>query len=321
LGAGFGRCGDGIGAAAGLGALFCDGGLDITGSGVTGSAGFAGFAGRRCDVAPGVEMIVVCRTGLGGSARSRHPVIASRPARPTIVMSVAFGIGPSSLNQLSYTPIHQNMASPGVATPGAQAVLDCRAMTPLDEAIRRFDAANAEDPNAELVRGAPVAKELVYGQRMSSRLASFAPDAPETVKLAARAQHIRRWEVPRDSYPAGRAGYLKWRSDLYKRHGDTAAAIMGEVGYDDETIDRVRTLLRKRGLKTDPEVQLLEDVVCLVFLEHYFHDFAKKHEEDKLISIVQKTWSKMTSPAHDAALRLDYAPEDLELIRKALADA
>jgi hypothetical protein len=91
-----------------------------------------------------------------------------------------------------------------------------------DNAIRRFDEANAQDPNTELIGGQPMPKELVYGQRLSARLAAFAPDAPETVKLAARAQHIRRWEVPRDSYPEGRAGYLKWRTDLYKRHGDIA---------------------------------------------------------------------------------------------------
>lgn len=194
-------------------------------------------------------------------------------------------------------------------------------MTRLDEAFRRFDEANAEDPSSELVGGAQVPKELVYAQRMSERLDAFAPEAPETVKLAARSQHIRRWEVPRDSYPEGRAGYLKWRTDLYKRHGDTAGVIMAEVGYDDETIERVKTLLRKRGLKTDPEVQLLEDVICLVFLEHYFHDFAKKHEEDKLIPIVQKTWKKMTSRAQEAALGLDYAPEDFGIIQKALSGA
>ena len=191
-------------------------------------------------------------------------------------------------------------------------------MTRLDDAFRRFDHANAEDPHDDWVDGEPVPKELIYGRRMSARLDAFAPEASEAVKLAARAQHIRRWEVPRESYPEGRAGYLKWRTDLYKRHGDIAAEIMQEVGYDSETIERVRTLLRKRGLKTDPEVQLLEDVICLVFLEHYFHDFAKKHEDDKLISIVQKTWKKMTERAHEAALRLDYAPEDLALIERAL---
>jgi hypothetical protein len=188
----------------------------------------------------------------------------------------------------------------------------------LDEALRLFDEANAADPNTEMVEGQPLPKELLYGQRMSRRLAAFAPDAPETVKLAARAQHIRRWEVPRDTYPEGRAGYLKWRTDLYKRHGDIAAGILRDVGYDDETIGRVRTLLRKRGLRTDPDVQLMEDVICLVFLEHYLHDFAQKHDEEKLISIVHKTWKKMTEKAHRAALQLDYAPADLAVIQKAV---
>ena len=193
-------------------------------------------------------------------------------------------------------------------------------MSPLEEAFRRFDEANAEDPNREVVDGEALPKELVYAQRMTRRLDAFAPGAPETVKLAARAQHIRRWEVPRDDYAEGRAGYLKWRTDLYKRHGDIAAQIMQEVGYDERTIERVQTLLRKRGLKTDPEVQLLEDVICLVFLEHYFHDFAQKHPEEKLIPIVRKTWSKMTSKGHQAALALDYQPHDLALIRKALQE-
>ena len=194
-------------------------------------------------------------------------------------------------------------------------------MSRFEEAIRRFDEANAEDPVLETVDGKTMPKELVYGQRMSARLAAFAAGAPETVKLAARAQHIRRWEVPRETYPEGRAGYLKWRTDLYKRHGDIAGSIMKDVGYDDETIDRVRTLLRKRGLKTDPDVQLLEDVICLVFLEYYFHDFAKKHSEEKLLPIVLKTWRKMSDDAHDAALSLDHAPEDLAIIQKALQSA
>ena len=194
-------------------------------------------------------------------------------------------------------------------------------MSRFDDAIRRFDEANAEDPILETVDGEDLPKELIYSRRMSAWLDRFAPDAPEAVKLAARAQHIRRWEVPRDTYPEGRAGYLKWRTDLYKRHGDIAVGILQDVGYGDETMARVRTLLRKRGLKTDPDVQLMEDVISLVFLQHYFHAFAKKHDEEKLISIVQKTWKKMTEKAHGAALQLDYAPEDLGLIQKALQSA
>jgi len=191
-------------------------------------------------------------------------------------------------------------------------------MSRLDEAFRRFDAANAQDPNKETVNGLSLPKELVYGQRMSARLAAFAPDAPETVQLAARAQHIRRWEVPRESYPTGRAGYLKWRTDLYKRHGKIAGEIMKDVGYDGEAIARVQELLRKRGLKTDPEVQMIEDVACLVFLEHYFHDFSQKHDEAKLSEIVRKTWKKMTKKAHEAALQLDLAPEDMAFIQRVL---
>jgi len=191
-------------------------------------------------------------------------------------------------------------------------------MSRLEDALSGFDAANAADPSTETVNGQSFPKELIYGQRMSARLASFAPGAPETVQLAARAQHIRRWEVPRESYPEGRAGYLKWRTDLYKRHGEIAGGIMKDAGYDADAIERVKTLLRKRGLKTDPDVQLLEDVICLVFLEHYFNDFARKHEEEKLTPIVQKTWKKMSEGAHRVALQLDYAAEDLALIRKAL---
>lgn len=191
-------------------------------------------------------------------------------------------------------------------------------MSALDEALRRFDVANADDPNTELVDGHALPKELVYGQRMSARLSVFAPEAPETVRLAARAQHIRRWEVPRESYPEGRAGYLKWRTDLYKWHGEVAGAIMKDVGYDDAAVARVKTLMRKRGLKSDPDVQLLEDVICLVFLEHYFHDFAQKHPEEKLITIVRKTWNKMTERAQDAALALEYPPNDRSVIEKAL---
>ena len=103
-------------------------------------------------------------------------------------------------------------------------------------------------------------------------------------------------------------------------HGHGVGSL-AEVTHMSDSIERVRTLLRKRGLKTDPDVQLMEDVICLVFLEHYFHDFAQKHDEEKLIPIVQKTWKKMTSKAHEAALRLDYAPEDLAVIQAALESA
>jgi hypothetical protein len=176
----------------------------------------------------------------------------------------------------------------------------------LEATLDRIDQVNRDDPRREIdaATGDDVAVELLYGWRMSERLARLAPDAPETLRVAARAQHIARWRIPRDSYPEGRTGYKQWRSELARAHADQAGAIMAEVGYDDASISRVRDLLVKKGLKRDPEVQLLEDVACLVFLEHYFADFARKHERAKLVDIVQKTWKKMSERGHQAALEL-----------------
>ena len=186
------------------------------------------------------------------------------------------------------------------------------------EAIARFDRANAEDPNVETVDGASHPKELLYAQRMSRALEHFALDASEVVRLAVRCQHIRRWTAPRDSYPAGRDGYRRWRTDLGRFHADTAGAILRGVGYDDATIGRVQALLRKERLKADPEVQLLEDVVCLVFLRHYLAPFAARHDGEKVVGILRKTWRKMSERGRAAALDLELSPELRELVARAV---
>ena len=185
------------------------------------------------------------------------------------------------------------------------------------EAIVRFDRANAEDPNVETADGASHPKELLYAQRMSEALERFAPDASEVVRLAVRCQHIRRWTVPRDSYPEGRDGYRRWRTDLGRFHAETASDILRQVGYDDATVGRVQALLRKERLKADPEVQLLEDVVCLVFLRHYLAPFAAQHADEKVVGILQKTWRKMSERGRAAARDLDLAPEVRALATRA----
>jgi hypothetical protein len=190
----------------------------------------------------------------------------------------------------------------------------------MQAAFEKFDAANAEDPNRTPVPdGEAVPKELLYARRMSAELERFAPDAPETVRLAARSQHIRRWQIPRRDYPMDRAGYHKWRTTLYKFHADEAGAILQSVGYDPEIIERVRFLLQKKSLRSDPDSQLLEDVVCLTFLRYYFLEFAAEHPEEKVVEIVRKTWSKMSEAGHAAALKLDLAPEALRLVQLALS--
>jgi hypothetical protein len=177
------------------------------------------------------------------------------------------------------------------------------------EAVSRFDRANAEDPNVEFVAGVSEAKELVYARRMSAWLAKLVPDASEPLRLAARCQHIRRWTIPRSQYQAGRDGYRAWRACLKNFHAETAGEILRDVGYDDPTISRVQAIVRKERLKADPAVQALEDVICLVFLEYYFEDFAAKHDKEKLLDILQKTWRKMSDHGRTAALALELKPE------------
>lgn len=174
-----------------------------------------------------------------------------------------------------------------------------------ERAIALFDAANAADPNKEIVDGKEMPKELIYAQRMSEMLGRFAPDASEAVKLAVRAQHIERWKVARSNYPMDRTGYLQWRTGLYKYHAETAGRLMKEAGYDDDTIARVQSAVGKKGIKVNPETQLLEDVVDLVFIEHYMLGFAGQHpeyDEEKWIGIIRKTWQKMSAEARAFAL-------------------
>lgn len=190
----------------------------------------------------------------------------------------------------------------------------------LIEAIARFDAVNAEDPNRETIDGVQRPRELVYAERMSAWLGRLVGDASEVVRLAVRAQHIRRWTIARESYPMDRAGYHKWRTDLGRFHAETAGEILRQVGYGEETIARVQSLLRKERLKADPEVQLLEDVACLVFLDHYFADFARKHDAEKLTDIVRKTWRKMSPRGHEAARGLAFRPDLGAIVTRALDD-
>jgi hypothetical protein len=189
----------------------------------------------------------------------------------------------------------------------------------LQLALDRFDALNAQDPNTELVEGRPEPKELIYARRMTDWLHRLAPDASVALQLATRAQHLMRWHIPRESFPKDRAGYIRWRTTLYDFHADRATEVLREAGYDEATVERVRSLIRKQDLRTDSEAQTLEDVICLVFLENYLTEFARGHDEEKLIRILRKTWKKMSPRGHEAAMSLKLGPREMELISKALS--
>ena len=187
-------------------------------------------------------------------------------------------------------------------------------------ALQAFDTANQADPRRDIdEHGDAHPQEWLYGRRMSEMLARFCPEASLALQLAARAQHLERWVIPRDHYPRDRAGYLLWRNELKQYHARRAAELMTELGYDVTLIERVGSLLQKEQLKRDPECQTLEDVICLVFLQYYFTAFAAAHEEEKILDIVRKTWRKMSPAGQQAALTLTLDAAALTLIGKALA--
>ena len=185
-------------------------------------------------------------------------------------------------------------------------------------ALQRIDAANAKDPNKVVIDDTIVAKELLYSDRMLNRLMDFAPDASEAIQIAAKGQHICRWEIARNTYPMDSVGYLKWREALKKFHASKTTSILKEVGYENAFIDRVCFLIEKKLLKKDAETQLLEDVICLVFLEYYLEEFILKHDTEKLKNIIIKTWNKMSEKGQKTALTLSFSTASLQLIKEAL---
>lgn len=189
----------------------------------------------------------------------------------------------------------------------------------LEQVINALDRLHGEDPQAVNVDGEPVAAELLYAQRMSAWLTTLTQTPGECLQIAVRAQHLQRWQVTREEYPEGRVGYLTWRRDQGIRAGETTAQLMNTAGYSAEDAVRVATIINKKGLGRDPDVQALEDCACLVFLENYFADFSRKVEHDHMLRIIQKTWRKMSPQAHELALGLPMSADSAALVKEALS--
>lgn len=186
------------------------------------------------------------------------------------------------------------------------------------KAVRRFDQENARDPNTELVNGIARPRELVHAEWLTDWVLRLCPDASEPLRLAARCQHICRWTIPRDSYPLTRAGYLQWRQKLKQFHAHLAGEILREVGYPESVIERVQALNLKKDFPSDPDSRVLEDALCLVFLEHQFAALARKTSEETMLNTLRKTWAKMTSKAQAIAAELTYGELERTLLEKAL---
>lgn len=175
----------------------------------------------------------------------------------------------------------------------------------LTTALAAIDAANAADPTLE--DGRPAA--LLYGERMSDECARLFPDASELLQIAARGQHVERWLLPRADYPEGKAGYLEWRREQGRRHAGRVAEMMEAAGYPAADAEAVGPLLRKEGIKRDPQVQALEDVICFVFLKWYFAPFAATRPAEDLPGIVEKTARKMSAAGRARVLAEFDLPE------------
>lgn len=163
------------------------------------------------------------------------------------------------------------------------------------QAVEQIDNYNKRDPNG---------REYDYSVAVTNWVLQLRPDASEALRLAARAQHIGRWQIPRNTYPTGRTGYLRWRKDLQQFHANTAAEILNRCGYEQATIDRIKEMMLKKRIKSDEETQTLEDALCLVFMERQLEDFKHQVDEDKLADIIRKTWKKMSEAGREAAMNL-----------------
>jgi len=189
-------------------------------------------------------------------------------------------------------------------------------------AIAAFRALNAQDPNRILDAGVERPKELVAAERLAAWVGRLEPSASEALVLASHCQHLCRWELPRSDFPEGRIGYLSWRKALARRHADRAAAVLRDAGYGDALIAEVRAINLKQGLHANPDTQSMEDALCLSFLEFELDEFAGKHDDDKVVDIIQKTWGKMSERGHAKALELAPAlpPKSAELVQRALSE-
>ncbi|RHZ68515.1 DUF4202 domain-containing protein [Aspergillus thermomutatus] len=191
-----------------------------------------------------------------------------------------------------------------------------RALTLIDEAHAQDSRRTTVDDNGTQTT---IPYELHYANKMTKYLHKRTANPSEPLQLAIRAQHLKRWEVPRDTYPATKAGYYAWRTYLAKRQAELAERICLEAGFSEGEAGRVAALVRKEDLRRDEETQVLEDVACLVFLDDQFEEFERGHDEEKILGILRKTWGKMSERGHELALGIEMSERTRGLVEKALS--
>jgi hypothetical protein len=182
-------------------------------------------------------------------------------------------------------------------------------MTMLERAFEAIDRENADDPHG---------KELDHADRAVAWIRQLRPDAPDALLLAARGHHVRRWEIPRAAEPDGRPGYLRWKRRLQQHHADVLGRVLRDVGYDDATLERVQAIVKKERLKSDPDVQSLEDALALVFLQTQLTELGEKLDDDHMVDVLVKTLRKMTPAGREAAGLLTYDEHGQALVQRSV---
>ncbi|MDE2867958.1 MAG: DUF4202 domain-containing protein [Chloroflexota bacterium] len=188
----------------------------------------------------------------------------------------------------------------------------------LRRALARIDEINRADPHEIQVRGESRPKELTHAAMVSAWMERLCPDADDALRIAAHGHHVRRWTIPRREYPRGRRGYLRWRQALQELHAATLGEVMTEAGYHAAAIERAQDLVRKKNLRRDPDVQALEDALCLVFLETQLGEFRTRQPDDRVTEVLRKTWDKMSAEARALAVELDLASDDRRFLQRVL---
>ncbi|NQY67324.1 MAG: DUF4202 domain-containing protein [Flavobacteriales bacterium] len=186
-------------------------------------------------------------------------------------------------------------------------------------AITEFDRINSNDPKKEVVDGTEVPFELAFSDRLTSWVNRLTSTPSDALQLACRCQHIERWTKPRDTYPMNKTGYLKWRSDLKSFHTERSSEVLESLGFELKTIEALKIINQKKAIKLNSDAQIMEDALCLEFLDHQLEKFAAKYPEEKIIVILKKSWKKMSEDGRAIALKISFTEADLELVKKAIS--
>ena len=187
-----------------------------------------------------------------------------------------------------------------------------------EKALQEIDRFNSQDPRQKIDDGFAHPQELIYSKSLTEWVLKLDPKASEALRVAARGQHIGRWTIPRSEYPVGRSGYLRWREELKAFHVEKVGKILRDIGYEEDFIERVASLMSKNIMKEDQDAQTLEDGLCLVFFETQFMALVEKTPADKMKIVVRKTWKKMSPKGQEIALNMKLPIEVKRFLRSPL---